>query len=756
MPMSPAGRLRFAIALALLALLAGIIACNLPTIATGDVAEGTPWIVYVTATPDRSTFWAEGPTPTQPPIGPYGAGVAPPLVFPATEPPLDLSGVTPVPTSSEPQATIPATESASLAPVTPTPTGGPTPTLPATVTPMPTPTTAPTATGVPTATPLPQPSPTPRPPQQAAAGQVFYSGRLGLNFISSAQHQADNVRFAAGIGTGVGWDRFAIYWNEIELRENEYTWAVYDQTVAQDVSNGLATNAILLGTPPMFAQSGSVPRGIYEPVFADGSDTPGAGKRINPSNPWAEFVYAAVSRYKPGGMLARTRGWAPGQGVQVWEIWNEPDFSTFWQGSVGDYARLLKVAYIAIQQADPAAKVMLGGLVIWEKPAWLIDLLTIYKNDPSPASRRYPFHILALHAYSYPYNAFQMTQRTESLLAIYGINDVPIWINESGVPVWDDYPGPTWATRLDQITWRATQAEQASYVIQNAAYAFLAEADVLFHFQLYDDCGNQPRGTTFAPHDGSLCSSGAVCWGDALGLMRNTSGNVCFNQHPQPGTARPAYAALRVVADVFGGEQVVPLSADRIGPEGKQVSLILARPGTGEVITVLWNESAQAAEIKLYPRSDRAVVIDRSGTRRDLTLAEDGRYHLTLEPATNRNQQGLGTEFMIGGPPLIVIEPLGSWPVVSIAPLLDNSRQAVTVKWRASYPAAFTLYEVWYRDDTSGSGEWNRWFETTSPGDALFVGEPGHTYSFFARGRFSDGTWTHDNAYPQAQTRLGG
>mgnify|MGYP001264903465 CR=1 FL=1 len=74
-------------------------------------------------------------------------------------------------------------------------------------------------------------------------------------------------------------------------------------------------------------------------------------------------------------------------------------------------------------------------------------------------------------------------QRVETLLATHGLGHVPVWVNESGVAVWNDYPGPEWATRDDQVQWRASLDEQASYIIQNATFAFLGGAVKLSHFQ---------------------------------------------------------------------------------------------------------------------------------------------------------------------------------------------------------------------------------------------------------------------------------
>jgi hypothetical protein len=318
------------------------------------------------------------------------------------------------------------------------------------------------------------------------------------------------------------------------------------------------------------------------------------------------------------------------------------------------------------------------------------------------------------------------------------------------VAVWDDYPGPTWASRADQLTWRASQREQASYVIENAAYAFMAGADVVFHFQLYDDCGNQPNGTTFPPNDGSLCESGAVCWGDALGLIRNNSDNACFNQHPDPNTPRPAYDAFRTVGEVFGAGDLVPLSASR-GVSGDQIWLTFARPATGDLIIVLWNESGAASEAVIPARESEATLIAADGTRTTLQPGEDGAYHIPLEPATNRNQTpGSYAGYMIGGPPVLFVEHSPS-PVVSVAPLLERSRPAFLIRWHSS-DLTLVRYEVWYRDESGG--EWARWFETDRPGEALFVGGSGRIYSFFARGMAADGTWTADQPFVQARTTI--
>jgi hypothetical protein len=211
---------------------------------------------------------------------------------------------------------------------------------------------------------------------QAQANTDLPTGpAYGVNFISWAKGQTpvSDQRYANGRSTGAVWNRWPMYWTNIEQSEGSFSWAYQDVAVENDIAQGFQIDAILLGTPSFYTTSpagenftpipGSIlavndiqaatPQGLYEPVFADGTDTPGAGKVINQANRWARFVYTAVNRYKPGGILAQQNGWTNGEGVTHWEIWNEPDLFQFWDGTVEDYGRLLKVGYLAARQAFP-------------------------------------------------------------------------------------------------------------------------------------------------------------------------------------------------------------------------------------------------------------------------------------------------------------------------------------------------------------------------------------------------------------------
>jgi hypothetical protein len=272
--------------------------------------------------------------------------------------------------------------------------------------------------------------------------------------------------------------------------------------------------------------------------------------------------------------------------------------------------------------------------------------------------------------------------------------DKPIWLNETGVTAWDDYPGPTWDSKS---ALRATTQEQADYTIQTAFYALFAGADAVFHFQLYDGCGNQPQGTDFPPHNGELCDEngnyqGKPCAGDANGLYRNPTDAACFTQHPQPATPRPNRAAFSVLTQYL--TDVEPYWRKRPGPTGvcpgqlipssmtpPQEWIAFYRPATQERIVGMWAlcDRSETAVIDATSPDGRAMLVFPDGSSQNI-VALQGRYTIPLEPATNRNpfgSEGTNALFPIGGRPVILIEKddrtVPELPYKTYLPLITGS-----------------------------------------------------------------------------------
>ncbi len=626
--------------------------------------------------------------------------------------------------------------------------------------------------------------------------------RLGLAHISAPEGGTSAERYRTALSLGAGWNRFPIYWDRIEGAPNTFNWGAYDRQIADDLLYDLQINAILLGRP-FFYQDGDRITGLNAPVFADGTDIPGPDKQINPDNVWARFVYEAINRYKPDGAASAAGTLPPGEGIRVWEIWNEPDVPMFWSASIGDYARLLKVAYLSGKMADPEAKIMFAGLLFGTSDNWLARVLALFENDAQRETYNWYMDAVAIHAYSDPWRTGWLVLNVKQTLIAYGI-DKEIWVTENGVPVWDDYPGPTWEADPAKRLRRATQLQQAWYIVQSAVYAWLEGADVLIFHQLYDDCGDQPPGTNFPPHNGNLCTEGQLCSGDAHGLFRNMSTSVCFSQHPQPGTPRPAANAYSLLAQVFNvpfsPAQMDALTAEQVStqkPNGVFTSAFTT--DDGRRISVLWNRTTDATTVALNATGDGAQMIMLDGD--DLIAPdENGQYRIVLPPAVADGYPDLqpGADSAIGGPPVILIEQVGGVltplalrrnllatgrvaalpsvlptptmatvviaprptvdpardtqaPLAFVNPLPLTSPATFNVSWRGQDDSGIESYLVWVRVD---KGEWQPWMETAET-SASYSGVAGSLYEFDIWAQDLAGNWTtRVELAPQAVTRV--
>lgn len=163
--------------------------------------------------------------------------------------------------------------------------------------------------------------------------------------------------------SGATYIRLDIAWQDIETSKGTYSFHNADRSM-QAVASANAANpqrpplqvvAVLQQTPPW---ASSRPDCLLCPSYAiyppkDAESWAG----------WQAFVREVVNRYGAQGSKQ----------ISVWEIWNEPNLSGFWAGSVADYAKLYSMAYDAIKcppgqagcpagGADPGALVLLGGL----------------------------------------------------------------------------------------------------------------------------------------------------------------------------------------------------------------------------------------------------------------------------------------------------------------------------------------------------------------------------------------------------------
>lgn len=272
----------------------------------------------------------------------------------------------------------------------------------------------------------------------------------------------------------ISWVRYGnIFWSEVEATPGVRDWSRLAGVEAelQAITAAGGTPVVIVYGAPDWAQK--VPGARCGPIHPDALDD------------FASFMSDLVSRYS-----------GPPYNVRYWELGNEPDVdpslvpsdSPF--GCWGDqndpyygggyYAEMLKQVYPAVKQANPAAQVLTGGVLLDCdpanppagkdcKPARFVE--GILQNGGGEA-----FDILAYHAYTYWESGDQDWDRTHpawqqrgglllgkldflrSVLNQYGV-DKPIFMNEGGLLC---YPSGTACIDIDPGFYN----DQANYAVR--------------------------------------------------------------------------------------------------------------------------------------------------------------------------------------------------------------------------------------------------------------------------------------------------
>ena len=215
------------------------------------------------------------------------------------------------------------------------------------------------------------------PPNTSSLGTVFAHGINCGYWPNFTDPQTSNLSAMAGS------DSLRVSLPEAFLVQWGYGIAT-DSMKARD-TYGMGLYDALLETPTTdhsTAPSGGdadfyIPKNLYEPIF----DTTGA---VNANNYFAAYVYQTMQTY--------------GQWIKVYSVWNEPDWVSDYNialgwstkapqvsdlprfnGSIFDYARMLRIAKTVAAKVSPDIRVATGGLGY---PTFL-DALSRYTDNPT-------------------------------------------------------------------------------------------------------------------------------------------------------------------------------------------------------------------------------------------------------------------------------------------------------------------------------------------------------------------------------------
>ena len=411
---------------------------------------------------------------------------------------------------------------------------------------------------------------------------------------------------AAAAALRVGWDRLLIDWYKYqpEAPEEWVPSADDDARVNTALAAGREMVLLLRGTPAWAtdgAARASPPRGLHLPVAAN-------------SNLWANFVHRVMKHYK--GRVSR------------YIIWNEPDIAVGdggaqFNGSIEQYYRMVKIAWLVAREVDPQAKIHLAGLTYWHdavngRTPFLERYLALVARDLSARANNFYFDAATLHIYFRPQSVFDLIALHRKFLHQYGLAQ-PIWLNETNAAPFDDALLP-WPNPFVYVT----MEQQGAFVIQAFALALAAGAERAAVYK-------------FAEVSGSLPGF------DYYGLYRTDM------------TARPAVESLRAVTTHFAGV----LTTSYV----MRASHYIVRLDRGGLVTrVLWARGAQPVSLHLLPTAGAAaaVLYDQFGRRRGQLLADrDGTYKLALPGADCSRPR---TDCVVGGAPFLLVEEMRRMP----------------------------------------------------------------------------------------------
>jgi polysaccharide biosynthesis protein PslG len=313
----------------------------------------------------------------------------------------------------------------------------------------------------------PAPSPSIPPAPAVPSGGAAFGTQFHCTW--AAWSNADRIATLDKLqAAGVRWVRIDVGWYGIEDTHkgarNAWYVGMVDFCVDQARSRGMQVLLTLWLTPG----------------WANG----GRSEKVPPTNPqdYADFARWAASHWR--GRVA------------AWEIWNEPDQRTFWDGTIEQYAALVRAAYPGFKAGDPESLVVLAG------PS---------SNDDGLVRRWYElgvkgsFDVLATHPYQGIADAppehpddgnrwwLSHAPSVRAVMDEYGDGAKPIWFTEMGWSAHENWPGvPNWQRGV-------TQAVQADYLVRSISYVrrSLPFVGVMFWYK-----DRAKPGSTDAVHEG--------------------------------------------------------------------------------------------------------------------------------------------------------------------------------------------------------------------------------------------------------------
>ncbi len=316
---------------------------------------------------------------------------------------------------------------------------------------------------------------------------------------------------------GVSWIRIDVNWLDVQFGPTTYYWDWVDRVINEANALGLNVYATV-GYTPEWASTGN--------RLGDGSNND-----VPEAQLYRAFVETAAARYADGR-------------VKVWSLWNEPEFSWFFEGSVDEWVSNVLVPGIdGVQAGCPSCLIAApDGYGAYAHLAAALD------------ARGVDIDIISWHVYDEM--GPHVLDRVRQVIVDKGYAQ-PVWMTETGRPGAIDDPAGLESQRqwvlavLDAMPQRPWWERTFFYEIEDvglwAPYG-LARRRQPPHPTAYDSFIDKPAYTALrdtlparlsvantTPEQGTVRSSpGGIDCGSACQAVFDRDGVVTLAAHPKP------------------------------------------------------------------------------------------------------------------------------------------------------------------------------------------------------------------------------
>lgn len=206
---------------------------------------------------------------------------------------------------------------------------------------------------------------------------------------------------------GFGTMRVGTTWRQIEREKGKFTFGEIDQYVAFAQQQNLDV-IMQLGQPPNWA-TGGISSSPYGNLF----------NSIPPYNiqDWRNYVTALGQRYKGK--------------IRYYEVWNEPNLSGFYSGSLAKLVELTMEANKVLKAIDPQIQII--------SPTYTTENGVAGMGDFLRAGGKNWIDIVGIHLYGYPKppeDMLTLANQYRQVVTQAGAGHLPVWNTESS---WNSY-----------------------------------------------------------------------------------------------------------------------------------------------------------------------------------------------------------------------------------------------------------------------------------------------------------------------------